>query len=75
MRLNWPEAPKARESKEKSDEKGVKPPKGSLLKSTTNSAVVVAISSRVGRVGLGALFGSSPSSIELVLGGLEVTWP
>ena len=67
MRLNWPEVSKAVES----DEKGVNPPKGSLLRSTIYSAVVTATSSRISRVGLGALVGSSPSLIELVLGGLE----
>ena len=67
MRLNWPKASKAVES----DEKGVNLPKGSLLRSTTHGAIVTATSSRISRVGLGALVGSSPSSIELVLGGLE----
>ena len=67
MRLNWPEVSKAVES----DEKGVNPPKGSLLRSTIHGAIVTAAGSRIGRVGLGALVGSSPSSIELVSGGLE----
>ena len=65
MQLNWPKVSKAVES----NEKGVNPPKGSLLRSTTYSAVVTAAGSRISRVGLGALVGSSPSSIELVLGG------
>ena len=67
--------PEAAKSKEKSDEKGIEPPKGSLLKLTTNGAIVGAAGSRVGRIGLGALFGSSPSLIELVLGGVEAIWP
>ena len=55
----------------KSNEKEVNPPNRSLLRSTIYGAVVVAAGSRISRVGLGALVGSSPSSIELVLGGLE----
>ena len=64
MRLKWSVLAE-------SCEKGVNPPRESLLRSTPNSLAEAASWGRRCSIGLGELVGSSPRSIESISGGLE----